>query len=391
VSEFHNGTKVAGYTYDSADRLLSVSTMAPYAGNPIAYDDRGNTTQIAGETLAYDGADRHMSTTAGANTVTYQRDLTDRIVSRTAPDGTTRYTYGAGGDTASTVLDGSSNPTQSTISLPGGVILTKASAAETWSYPNIQGSVTAVADATGAKVGSSYFYDPFGGPLAGVPDNSAGAMDYGWLGQHQRPLEHTTGMRQQIEMGARGYDQTLGRFLEVDPIEGGVDNDYGYGNDPIGSTDLTGRAGWYKPSSIYLGAPRLRDDFFTGLQAGAVVCYEHVGTEYRDGTATFNLKQELSIVLGFTQERSAFKTGWGGSAFGIGYCRGWTERRDVWNWSKFRGVVLFRVGRWQVTRSAFEAACKRRLNQSSCGYLNGSIGFWMPAGHSGEGVVHFEI
>jgi RHS repeat-associated protein len=391
VSAFHNGTKIAGYTYDSADRLLSVSTMAPYAGNPIAYDDRGNTTQIAGETLGYDGADRHMSTTAGANTVSYQRDLTDRIVSRTAPDGTVRYTYGAGGDTASTVLDGSSNPTQSTISLPGGVILTKASAAETWSYPNIQGSVTAVADATGAKVGSSYFYDPFGGPLAGVPDNSAGAMDYGWLGQHQRPLEHTTGMRQQIEMGARGYDQTLGRFLEVDPIEGGVDNDYGYGNDPIGSTDLTGRAGWYKPSSIYLGAPRLRDDFFTGLQAGAVVCYEHVGTEYRDGTATFNLKQELSIVLGFTQERSAFKTGWGGSAFGIGYCRGWTERRDVWNWSKFRGVVLFRVGRWQVTRSAFEAACKRRLNQSSCGYLNGSIGFWMPAGHSGEGVVHFEI
>ncbi len=59
--------------------------------------------------------------------------------------------------------------------------------------------------------------NPYGQALAGLPDNSAGNMDYGWLGQHQRPLEHATGIAT-IEMGARQYVPGLGRFLEVDPV-----------------------------------------------------------------------------------------------------------------------------------------------------------------------------
>lgn len=44
-----------------------------------------------------------------------------------------------------------------------------------------------------------------------------------------------------IEMGARLYNPTLGRFLEVDPVEGGVDNDYGYPAEPVNQFDLDGR------------------------------------------------------------------------------------------------------------------------------------------------------
>ena len=42
-------------------------------------------------------------------------------------------------------------------------------------------------------------------------------------------------------MGPRQYSPVLGRFLEVDPIEGGVNNDYRYPEDPVNQTDLTGQ------------------------------------------------------------------------------------------------------------------------------------------------------
>lgn len=230
---------VTTYCYDNADRL--VTTSEPGVGT-VTYDGHGNTTSIWGEQRTYDATDRHRSTAKGATTVSYDRDATDRIISRTSPSGVERYGFTGDTDSPDLTLDATGAVVERTIGLVGGGLLTMRAGTQVWSLPNLHGDVAVVTDAAGVVAGPARTHDPFGN-TTGQPlvDNSAGLADYAWLGQHQRLTEHETGLAQTIEMGARQYDPVLGRFLEVDPVEGGSANDYDYvfGN-PVDNFDLSG-------------------------------------------------------------------------------------------------------------------------------------------------------
>lgn len=123
--------------------------------------------------------------------------------------------------------------------------MTIRASASVWSYPNVVGSFVVTANSSGTKTNNVYNYDPYGQPLVNgsMPDNSARLSDYAWLGQYQRPYDHAANMLAMIEMGQRAYLPQIGRFLSIDPIEGGSANDYDYANgDPINQKDLDGRS-----------------------------------------------------------------------------------------------------------------------------------------------------
>ncbi|WP_369166455.1 RHS repeat-associated core domain-containing protein [Streptomyces sp. R28] len=234
-----SGGTTTNYTYDSADRQVDTG---------YTYDAFGRTTaQPGGVTLGYYNSDLIRQETVGTKRQTWQLDGAQRIRSwtvETNSGGTWTTTeskvnhYDCGCDSPAWITeDSQGNVTRYVESLGGGIAATTGKTGNTvLQLSDIHGDISVQLPLDTSKAPTVQDTDEYGNVRA-----SSVPARYGWLGAQQRSGETLSGL---TLMGARVYDSTTGRFLQLDPIAGGGANAYGYPPDPITMYDLNGK-GWF--------------------------------------------------------------------------------------------------------------------------------------------------
>jgi RHS repeat-associated protein len=242
------GDTTTNYTYPTPGAgvaqphtLSSTSTTGPTGSSSTSYhyDPAGNTTQRALPT--------------GTQNLTWTD--TGKLSTLTSPAGTTSYVYDANGgellrhDPAATtlflpgeelVLTTSTNVVTGTrfYALPGGGQAQRTGNGTNYTYEITDQHATSLLSLDNTAQNPTFRQEtPYGAPR-GTPPTT-------WPDQHgflDKPTDTTTGL---VDVGARAYDPTTGRFTSLDPILNPTDpqsmTGYTYANaNPVTSSDPSG-------------------------------------------------------------------------------------------------------------------------------------------------------
>lgn len=197
--------------------------------------------------VTYDAFDHATSLNDGTTTISEVLAPSGRVLSRTVTLNATGQTIES---TTFGYSDSSDTPAYSTSAGvtttygPGGAVHVPGQASS-WPVTNLHGDVVATVAADGT-ITQVPLTDEFGVAYQGDGrDPKRPDSRLGWLGGPRRyNIGDRTGI---IRMGVRLYSPTLGRFLQVDPVEGGSADDYDYvEGDPVNDLDLAGTFGFKK-------------------------------------------------------------------------------------------------------------------------------------------------
>ncbi|MFZ5639022.1 MAG: RHS repeat domain-containing protein [Pseudomonadota bacterium] len=247
----------ADYVYDSQNRLMSIRNTAGATVVGLDYDPQGNLWNKNGQTYDFDYGNR-LRRANGKET--YRYDGLGRRVQTTSDNGkTTLWQYSQGGQMLfSSDWGGPDNQAQQThenVYLAGSIIATidhawpsNAVLATKYQHTDALGSPVAVTNAAG-QVTERMDYEPWGA-IIGNPTRSG-------IGYTGHVMDGATGL---TYMQQRYYDQSVGRFLSVDPVTayekpGSNFNRYWYANNsPHKFVDPDGRQSrddvWIPPTNI---------------------------------------------------------------------------------------------------------------------------------------------